>query len=247
MMWRNGNKMVRLMLFQRCINFTIDTLFPIECLGCKKEGEWLCQDCLAKIPIETKEDCFVCKKPSAGGKTCFSCQRNFSLQSVAWLTDYDNALVHRALHIAKYGYVKAVLVALLNSLVPHLSHKFRFFDLDPRAVMFIPVPLHLRRLRDRGFNQAQIVAESFARATNGICVNALTRRRFTIPQVKLDEADRARNIKGVFKCLDQATVADHYVFIVDDVATSGATLNACGEELQKAGARGVFGLVIAKG
>lgn len=225
----------------------LDTVFPIECLGCGKEEEWLCMRCAARIPLEARDLCFICKHESIGGRTCFTCRRNFSLAGVVRLVDYDVPLVREALRVAKYGYVEAVLSPLLKALTAHLAPKLDMLDIDPRASLFVPVPLHSRRMRQRGFNQAALVAQAVAGACGATVAPVLARRRAVPPQASLDEADRVRNVKGNFVCIDPAAVRGRYMFVVDDVATTGTTLHECGGALKDAGAQEVWGLVLAKG
>lgn len=234
-------------MIRRIGSTVLDAVFPIECLGCGKEKEWLCRRCAAAIPLEAQDLCFVCKEQSLGGRTCFSCRRKFSLAGVVRLLNYDWPLVREALRVAKYGYVAAVFPPLLEALTPHLAPKLDMLDIDPRAAIFAPVPLHHRRLRERGFNQASLVAQAMALACGASCFDMLARRQAVPPQAKLDEEDRIRNVKGNFVCIDREAVRGRYVFVVDDVATTGTTLHECGKALRDAEVREVWGLVLAKG
>ena len=227
--------------------FILDTIFPIECLGCAKEGEWLCLACARKIPMEQQDFCFICKQVSLGGRTCFSCTREFPLAQVMRFFDYDEPLVRRAITTAKYSFVEKIFNQLADIAAPHILSKLANSDLDPRAIIFAPVPLHPRRKRERGFNQSEILAKQFAQKCGGRFTQALSRRRATIPQADLDEQDRARNIKGVFSVPGYGVVRGQYVFLVDDVATTGSTLAECANALLSAGARQVNAMVLAKG
>lgn len=225
----------------------LDIIFPIECLGCKKEGEWVCGKCTGRIPLETQEQCFICQQAAPGGRTCFACQREFPLARVMRFFNYDEPLVRRAIHTAKYNFVPEALRKITTQALPHLPALLESEDIDPRALIFMPVPLHPRRLRMRGFNQAELVGRAFASACGAQFCAPLARTRFTLPQVDLDEEDRAANLKRAFECIDRAMVAGKYCVLTDDVATTGSTLKACGGVLKEAGAAQVWGLVLAKG
>ena len=234
-------------LMRRMGKFILDTVFPIECLGCKAEGEWLCAACARKIPLEQQDLCFVCKKMSLSGRTCFSCVQEFPLAHVVRFFDYDEPLVRRAITTAKYSFVKNIFDRLAGIAAPHILPKLTTLDLDPRAIVFVPVPLHPRRIRERGFNQSEIIAGHFAKEVGAQLSLELVRRRATIPQADLDESDRARNIRGVFRSSGSISLRGRYVFLVDDVATTGSTLLECGKALYGAGARQVSAMVLAKG
>ena len=112
----------------------------------------------------------------------------------------------------------------------------------------VPVPLARGRRRERGFNQSELIAERLAEALElPLVTAALERVRETRPQVGRSAAERRENVRGAFACPDGGLVADRRVIVIDDVATTGATLRACAEPLKAAGAARVFGLVVARG
>jgi ComF family protein len=110
----------------------------------------------------------------------------------------------------------------------------------------VPVPLHAARLRERGYNQAALLAREMAhRAALPVNEHTLTRRRATASQVELDAQQRKENVHAAFHCTDEQLV-DQRVLLVDDVCTTGATLEACAEALQDSGARNVCALTLAR-
>lgn len=232
---------------KRLGNFLLDTIFPIECIGCKKEGEWLCERCAGRIAVTEQNECLVCKTSAARGRTCFTCRREFPLARALRAMDYDDPRVKYALKLIKYNYVKTLLYPLIKVALPYFVDSLAQNDIDPRALIFTPVPLHPRRLRERGFNQSEIIARAVASECGAKLIQPLARRRFTMPQVDLDEQDRRSNIKGAFVCSDAESVKDRYVVVVDDVTTTGATLAECAEVLLSAGAKEIWGLTLAKG
>lgn len=234
-------------VLKRVGNFVLDTIFPIECLGCGKEGEWICGVCVARIPLEVQDFCFVCKKVSSGGRTCFSCRPEFPLEGVIRFFNYDEPLIKAGIRLAKYNYIRDIFEIFLRAAAPHLQEKFDEVDLDPRAMLFTPVPLHPRRQRERGFNQAEILAKGFAEHCAAPLATVLARRRMTLPQVDLQENDRRVNIKAAFSLTYPIPVTGQYVGLVDDVATTGSTLAEGARVLLQAGAKGVWGVVLAKG
>jgi ComF family protein len=150
--------------------------------------------------------------------------------------------VRKAVHELKYRYARArgpFLAALI----------YRAIERRPlRADLLVPVPLSDARRRERGYNQAELIAIALADQT-GLAVGACALRRIreTRPQVGLTADQRRTNVAGAFACSEHDAVMGKFVLLVDDVATTGATLRACAEPLKAAGARRVLGVVVARG
>ena len=197
--------------------------------------------------IETEDVCFVCKKTAIGGSTCFPCKKECALSAVIRFFNYDDYKVKALLHTAKYKFIRNALTPLLRACDPYIRHKLEHLDIDLRAFIVVPVPLHPRRLRSRGFNQAEIIARYMAEYMGTRMEQVLTRPATRPPQASLNEFDRAINISGNILCAGKDTIRDQYVLLVDDVATSGATLDECAKVLRNAGAYDVCSLVLAKG
>ncbi len=133
----------------------------------------------------------------------------------------------------------------LTAPLSRLWEKMDLEDLSFEAI--IPVPLHPARLRKRGFNQALLLGKIFGRTTNKkVFPRALRRIRNTIPQVQLDHHERERNVRGAFAVSRQQEIKDKNLLLVDDVFTTGATVNECAKVLKKSGARQVFVLTLAR-
>ncbi len=145
-----------------------------------------------------------------------------------------------ALHRYKYGRDTTLAPALAELLSDHCP-------LSVNHDVIVPVPLHIRRLRWRGFNQALLLAKPLAKRF-GVPLDPfiLRRTRATPPQVSLGEADRRRNIAGAFAVRIPGLVRDRSALLVDDVYTTGATVNECARALRRAGARRVDVLVLAR-
>ena len=125
---------------------------------------------------------------------------------------------------------------------------FHFPDVDfTDYSLIIPVPLHIKRLRQRGFNQALILARAIGKKWQ-IPVNfsLLKRHKFTETQTGMNKTERKQNIKGAFEVRDKENIAGKNIIIVDDVYTTGATVNECAKTLLKAGAQKVTVLTLAR-
>jgi ComF family protein len=148
-----------------------------------------------------------------------------------------------AIHRLKYG-GKTSLSKPLSALARDTFYQFW----DAGSIdLFLPVPLHIRRLRERGFNQAHLVNKKWSRL-EGIPLDGLTlsRSRWTEPQTSLARAERRKNVKGAFSLRHPDRVRGRRILLVDDVLTTGATINECARVLMKAGAECVDVLTLAR-
>lgn len=230
-----------------------DCLFPVFCLDCKKEGEWWCKSCFKKSFTGGEFYCPVCHLKNLNGKNCPNCQAVSNLEAVAAFFDYQsNQAVRELIKSFKYHFATDI-----NNLWLQISQEFLdivcrvsgwpFFDI---AIM--PVPLHYRRQRERGFNQANLIAQNIfqilKQERQDILFDALSLRRvkFTKQQARLNREQRLENLNGAFECSALANPAKN-IILVDDVFTSGATMQECARVLKSAGAQTVYGLVMARG
>ncbi|KKS33519.1 MAG: Competence protein F [Parcubacteria group bacterium GW2011_GWC2_42_12] len=252
--------------------FFLDLIFPIECLGCGREGRWLCEDCFKKINLKPKQYCLHCKKANDFGQFCLPCQVIYSLDGVWIAALYDELLISQAIKKLKYYFLSGLaddLSRLMILSVDKLLEQGRIskFGLRsgvdwsnfkraaglPLAVLnfydnlVVPVPLSRKRLRWRGFNQAELLARRVAEKY-GLELNSgnLIRVKHKKAQAKLNEIHRLENIKNCFVWRG-GNLNKKNIILVDDVVTTGATLNECAKILKANGAGEVFGLVVAKG
>jgi ComF family protein len=210
-------------------NFLLNLILPKFCFGCKKEGTYLCEDCLATIEI-------------------FKEHKKFShkiLDDLFVATDYSHPILKKMIFSFKYEpFAKELAKDLANLIKIHfllLDKKFDFSDF-----IFLPVPLSKRRLKWRGFNHAQEIAKELSEFFGAkILENVLIKVKETRPQVTLPEKERKENLKGVFKVKNPDLIFGKKVVLVDDVFTTGTTLSEAGKVLKKAGAKKVIGMVIA--
>lgn len=226
-------------------DFLLDLFFPLECAGCGSEGAWLCEKCFAGIKFEVDQPCFVCKAPHRAGRTCNFCQAAIGFDYLLAATNYDSEIVARLIKLLKYKFAKTVAPVLARLLVDFWQQG-NFPPLENRLV--VPVPLHAKRLRWRGFNQAEEIGRDFAAALGlEFSANILSRTRHTSPQAKLDGAERLTNVRDCFQVVDAKDVAGRNVVLIDDVVTTGSTVNECARMLKQAGANKILVLAVARG
>lgn len=228
----------------------LDTLFPISCLSCGKDGVWLCDECLEKIPLRNEQVCPVCEKAiTPEGRTCFECRKKDSIDGLLVSFSYQQEPIAHLIHLYKYRFAEDLHISLGKLLLKSIYNSgLAIPDL------IIPVPLHKKRLRWRGFNQAGLLAKYLSEnMAPGFPVpvldNFLIRRKNTTSQMKIKNySQRRKNMQDAFvlESKNKPQIAGKNILLVDDVATTGSTLFECARVLKKAGAASVFGLVIAR-
>jgi ComF family protein len=220
-----------------------ELLFPTHCLGCGQRGAFACEACYASLPWLPPDVCPRCAQISRLGGLCSRCQRlgPSGLASVRAACDYGG-LARTAIHQLKYRHGRVLAKLLARVLAESLARR----PLD--ADIVVPVPLSQRRLRERGYNQSELIARELHAVSNlpPPSSQPLLRVRETRPQVGLSAAERRENVRGAFACPEPAALEGRRVLLLDDVMTTGATLRACADELSAAGATMVMALVVAR-
>jgi ComF family protein len=218
----------------------LDILFPPWCVGCGKEGSYICDSCQQQLPVIIPPLCPRCGRPVSPGAACPGCIAENSDVNGIRAPFLFNGVIRSAIHELKYRNLRAVVPLLAGFLYDYLLENPLPGDI------LVPVPVHPRRERERGYNQASLLCHELSRC-NGMPVidDCLIKRTYTPPQAKTStEADRLENVAGTFSCVDDR-LRGRRIILLDDVSTSGATLNACAGALKSSGAVTVWGLVLA--
>ncbi len=230
----------RVLFPETLVGSLLDLLFPPRCVVCRQVGTWLCPECANQIPLLLGPVCPCCGVATPNGMLCRACQetplRLEGIRSVASL----RGPVRAAIHYLKYRHARE-LADPLGELMA------RYWWQNPLpAEVIVPVPLHPSRLRRRGYNQAALLAWALSRRI-GLPMeeDALCRVRDTASQMRLKAADRRRNVEDAFRCTTDR-LSGRRVLLVDDVCTTGATLEACADALRRGGAREVWALTLAR-
>jgi ComF family protein len=227
----------------------LDQVFPWTCVGCEGAANFaLCDRCLTAIRWIKDPFCPRCGLPLASGPghlcgRCLARPPAFSrLRAIAcYRPSEERDPLGVALRALKYGRRRALAQPLSMLLADR-------FPLDPSDYDVVaPVPLHLERLRGRGFNQALLLAREPARRfALPVDPALMVRVRSTPPQVGLDEAERRRNVRRAFALTVGRRVEGSRILLVDDVCTSTATVDACASVLAQEGAASIDVLVVAR-
>jgi competence protein ComFC len=218
----------------------LDLFFPRWCVGCGREGDYICGDCRRGLPFILSPVCPRCGRPLEGNEECRGCTNLPADIDGIRAPFVFQGVIRRAIHELKYRNLRSLAPSLAGLLYDYLvAHPL------PGDVL-VPVPLHRKRLRERGYNQSALLAVKLGRLSGlPVIDDCLMRRSYTPPQARSAGVDeRHNNVAGAFTCLDNR-LKDRRVILLDDVSTSGATLNAGAGVLKAAGAASVWGLVVA--
>lgn len=244
-------------MFSKTKKEILDILFPISCVSCRKTDTWLCEECFLKIEIKKIQVCPFCEKVFKNqGRTCPKCEESFlrkktppPLDGLICASSYKNKLISRLIHLFKYNFISD-----LGDILGKIAAIGLLENNSPLPDFIVPVPLHRRRLRWRGFNQADILANFLGQnLAPGLSVTVkndiIFRQKYTRAQMKIgDYKERKINISEAFSIREGSSeiIKGNNILLVDDIATTGATLFEIGRILKQNGAKKVFGAVIAR-
>ena len=222
-------------------NEVIDFFFPRECIGCGKVGDFICVQCSKKLSRLNPPFCLRCGKPESSGTFCHECWgKSNSLDSIRSVFVFDGILREAVLSF-KYRNLRAIA----NCLGEFMASYYKVNSLS--GDILVPVPLNEKRIRDRGYNQSGLLAREISMSI-GVPVSekVIRRTRDCQPQARTKNVDeRRRNMENAFSHIGDG-VSGMDVVIIDDVCTSGATLEACAFALKSAGAKRVTGFTLAR-
>ena len=233
-------------LWKKLSTVVLNFLFPVECMRCGSEEDWLCKKCLGEVPRETRLACFTCRKQATDGKFCDDCRKGKTLLGIHAVAPYASEVLRDAIAALKYRNI-TVLAKPLAILFEQFMEQWPFLFSD--TTLFIPVPLHPKKMSDRGYNQSHLLLAHLleARGKNVCGCWLLSRTRHTKQQVDCTREERLQNVRNAFRYAGPSQTSWPSVVLCDDVATTGSTLEACAHALHAAGARDVRALVLARG
>ncbi len=226
----------------------LDFLFPKRCIGCRKIGSFICSDCFSRIEYSSVYSCPECLRPSFNGLTHPKCIKRYSLDGVFPAVTYKG-IVKKLLYQFKYSPYLSSLSGLLGEIMYEgLIQNESFNKVLASEPVIVAVPLSAKRQRQRGYNHAQLLAQDLGLKLGLKVENILTRKIDTKPQYKLKKEQRQENIKGAFSMSHniKLNLKNKTIILVDDIATTYATLKECAKVLKQNGAGKVYGVVFAK-
>lgn len=223
----------------------VDLLFPPQCVSCDQIGYLFCPACSQEVQPAVGSSCQRCGRFQA--KPVDRC--GFCLRIESWSLTWVRAAalltepLRTAIHAFKYEGREELAYALSRYLVA-AYHRPPWTELSPPLDGVVPVPLHIQRYHERGYNQAQLVATAFSRRMRiPLCDDLLQRTYFRSTQVGLTFEERQSNVENAFQAVRNPS--GKRLLLIDDVYTTGATLNSCARTLLDAGALSVYALTLA--
>lgn len=236
---------------KRILPALLDFLFPPLCHICRSfiadAGPLhICPACRELLPLVMSPRCTVCGVPFAGAGSdhiCGRCLKDPPCFDAACSQLLYEGAARDLLHRFKYQYKTHLRRPLALLALEGLTEIIQRQQPD----MIVPVPLHRSRLRSRGFNQAVLLGSVFStRLKLPMLVDGLARIRWTEPQIELSADQRRSNVKGAFACTRPDSIAGKRILLLDDVMTTGSTVDECAKELKKAGASFVLAATVAR-
>ena len=226
--------------FERWFWSALDLIFPPRCCSCNKIGERWCQSCLAQVQILMPPYCQICGMEIKTNGICDKCLHDApKITSLRSWAEFGG-MIRKGIHQLKYKRN----VALGNTFSQFLIQVLQTtnWEID----MITPVPLGVVRIKERGYNQSSLLARPIAQRLHiTYKPNIIWRNRETKSQTKLNYQDRKANVAGAFLSRSELVLGKN-ILVVDDVATSGSTLEACADSLFKAGADKVYGITLGR-
>ncbi len=238
-------------------SFLQDLLFPKFCLGCQTEGTFLCEDCRELLEIIDHGYClcerstFWIPKNSKEGK-CPKC-RHKKLSGLYFALSYkEKTLTRKLIHQFKYKpFIKNLAKPLASLLIEHFIKTGKNTNDPWENGVLVPVPLDQKKIKDRGYNQSEELSKELSKVLKiPVASNILIKIKSTPPQMEQKREERLKNLAGAFtinkNCATSEIAQFSKIFLVDDVYTTGSTMEHCSQVLLDAGAKSVWGIALAR-
>ena len=223
------------------LNWLLELIYPTRCVSCGKRGKLFCEECGGKLFPLSLFSCLVCGKPALGGFTHSACQDRFTPERALSAFSYRGP-ARSLVKALKYRGLRRVAEVMADLTLEDLAEKGITFG---KRAWVVPIPLSFLRQNERGFNQAELFAQSLAKSLKIKILPSLLRRVKNTPsQTTLSREERSHNIQGVFAATRRIRKKD--ILLVDDVLTTGSTAREAAKTLKKKGANQVWVLTFAR-
>jgi len=232
-------------------NLILESLIPSYCYGCGRAETYLCEDCFEVIDSLPHSVCPHCKAGLGMGKLRKDCRRQLNLNRVFSCADYRDTRIKKLINDLKYNYSFALSEPLAHFAYWWLARNEYLDVVQQNIDVIIPVPVHKSKLKKRGFNHAQKIAQHLGEALDIRAEsNLLIKTTKTKPQVETEnKQERQENIKGTFEVIYDTvdnSLAGKNILLIDDVVTTGSTLSECSKVLRQSSVKEVWALTMAQ-
>lgn len=227
----------------------LNFFWPLYCCSCGRDSFLLCDSCELQIKIRDKRQCPLCNQPQTTESICADCQSTTYLNKIIIATDYENMIIQKTIQTFKYQYLKTLTKPLTQILIKKFNKLIDDHQIDFAVdkIIVIPTPLHRQRQWERGFNQSAELGKIFAEYYHfNYNEKIIKRKHLTDHQAQLKREQRLKNVANCFQIENKELIQNKIIILVDDVLTTGATLNEQAKILNNAGADQVWGLIVAK-
>ena len=234
------------------VNMIMDIFFPRRCPLCNEivipKDKKACISCVENLPFIQEPRCKRCSKPVVVQEQeyCYDCEKSVHHYEKGYGVFLYEGTIKKSLMDYKFRGMKQYASFYTEQIIKDIGEKLRRLNCD----LLIPVPLHKRKKRIRGFNQAQLLAKGLEQYLNiPVVENVLVRTKYTTPQKKLNDKERLYNLIEAFAVSKDnvSQIIDNKILIVDDIYTTGSTIEACSNVLLKAGARSIYFVTVCIG
>lgn len=204
-------------------DYFLDLIFPKFCVACLADGNFLCHACQKQITWVKTQVCASCNKLSLQGKYCRECRPKHTLKGIIVAAHYEKGPIREAIHNFKYNNILELGDFFVFQMAETLKE-----NLSPNKNFIIaPVPMHWLGKSRRGYNQAEILAREIAKNLGLACNDILRKKKGTKRQVELESRERLKNLENIFAVKKDIDLQDKKIILVDDIATTGTTMNEC--------------------
>ncbi len=216
---------IRPNFLQQTIETAITFLYPAQCKVCENQlglesAPYICNACWKDIEYIEPPWCEICGMPKAENLCNFCATKPPRFGKLRTITVYETT-IQQAIHLFKFNKRPSFSHTLIQLILDNIPRDLNLTDYD----YVLPVPIHKKRLRERGFNQSTLLAKGIAKVVGlRVIEDVLIREKNTSPQSSLDREARQTNIKGAFNLLDADKIRDKHILVFDDVFTTGATI-----------------------
>lgn len=233
------------------LNTILGLLFPEFCEICKSKigshtphERFICKDCKSKIRVNQAPFCRRCSRSIPYEKdSCFECKGARSRLKRVWSWAVYDGIIKECIHMLKYNGKPFMLEPFKDDIIEFCLKHNVLMSID----LIAPVPVHESKLYKRQYNQAELIARIINRRFNIPIVSALAKTVNTPPQHNLRKRERFDNVKGSFSVFESDKIRGRDILLVDDIFTTGATINECASALKERGARDIYGFVLTRG